>query len=182
VVTPTGAARLGIHNVTSLVSRGVLLDLPLALGVDRLEPGHLVTPEDLDLAEAVGDVRVRAGDIVLLRTGQMQHFHAGDRVAYAFPSPGPGMDCAPWFHQRDVAAVATDTLAFEVFPCELEDVFLPVHLLHLVEMGMTQGQNWDLEALAADCAGDGQYDFLLTANPEPIVGGIGAPVAAVAIK
>ena len=59
---------------------------------------------------------------------------------------------------------------------------LPVHLLHLVEMGMTQGQNWDLDALAEDCAADGVYEFLLDATPQPFVGGVGTPVNPVAVK
>lgn len=182
VIQTQGATSLGIHNVTSLVSRAVLLDVPRALGVERLDPGHLVLPEELDAAESLAKVTVRPGDIVLLRTGQILHFHAGDRIAYAFPSAGPGMDCAIWFHDRDVAAVATDSITFEVFPCEDPATFLPVHLLHLVEMGLTQGQNFDLEALAEDCARDGQYDMLLAATPEPIVGAVGSPVAPVAIK
>ena len=49
-------------------------------------------------------------------------------------------------------------------------------------MGLTQGQNFNLEALATDCAADGQYDFLLEASPQPFVGGIGSPVNPVAIK
>jgi hypothetical protein len=49
-------------------------------------------------------------------------------------------------------------------------------------MGMTQGQNWDLEELAADCAADGVYEFLLEASPEPFVDALGAPVNPIAIK
>ena len=52
-------------------------------------------------------------------------------------------------HAHDVAAVATDNYTFEVVPCEVEEPFIPVHILHLVAMGLTQGQNWDLEALGA---------------------------------
>ena len=59
---------------------------------------------------------------------------------------------------------------------------LPVHALHLVEMGMMQGQNWNLEALAADCAADGRSTFLLSATPEPVTGGTGAPVVPMAVK
>jgi len=59
---------------------------------------------------------------------------------------------------------------------------LPVHMLHLVEMGLVQGQNFDLEALSADCADDGRYAFLLVATPEPFVRGCGAPVVPLAIK
>ena len=59
---------------------------------------------------------------------------------------------------------------------------LPVHLLHLVEMGMTQGQNFDLEGLSVACADDGAYDFLITATPLPFERGCGGPCAPVAIK
>lgn len=182
VVTEGGASVCGIDQVGPLVTRGVLLDVAAARGVGRLEPGHGVTPDDLDAAAAHGNVEVRAGDAVLVRTGQIQHFHDGERIAYAFPSAGLTMACAAWFHDRDVAAVATDTITMEVFPGEVDGLFLPVHLLHLVEMGMLQGQNWDLEALAVDCANDGVHEFLLTATPEPFVGALGAPVAPVAVK
>ena len=92
------------------------------------------------------------------------------------------MSTAEWFHSRGVAAVATDTLPLEVFPGEEEGTFLPVHLLHLVEMGMTQGQNWVLDELAADCADDGVYQFLLDASPLPFLDGTGSPLNPVAVK
>jgi kynurenine formamidase len=181
-ITAHGAARCGIDKIATIVSRGVLLDLPRAKGVERLDGGYALRPDDLDAAEELAKVRVQAGDIVLLRTGQMLSLKAGDKLAYGTPSPGPSMMTVEWFRERDVAAVATDNLTFEVFPCEREDCLLPVHLLHLVEMGMTQGQNWDLEALAADCADDGVYEFLLDASPQPFVGGVGSPVNPVAMK
>ena len=53
---------------------------------------------------------------------------------------------------------------------------------HLVDMGMTQGQNWVLDTLAEDCAADGQYTFLLEASPQPVVGGVGSPVNPIAVK
>ena len=59
---------------------------------------------------------------------------------------------------------------------------LPVHPLHLVEMGMTQGQNWTLEDLADDCAADGVYEFFLEASPQPFTNALGSPVNPVAIK
>ncbi len=177
-----GAGKCGIDKVGPLVSRGVLLDIPRSKGLDALEPGYALTAADLDAAADFGKVSVRSGDILLVRTGQIQKLHGGDKMAYTFPSPGFSMQTALWLHEHEVAAVANDTIVFEVFPTEYEDLPLPVHLLHLVEMGLLQGQNWDLEALAADCAEDGQYDFLLTATPEPFVAGLGAPVAPVAVK
>ena len=178
----SGATRLGADKLGAIVGRGVLLDLPRAHGVDRLDGGHALTPADLEAAEDTGKIRVGSGDIVLLRTGQMQHLHADDKMAYCISTAGPSMQTVKWFHERGVAAVATDNLSFEVYPGEDDNVMFPVHMLHLVEMGMPQGQNFDLAALATACAEDGRYSFLLSATPEPVVGATGAPVTPVAIK
>lgn len=94
-----------------------------------------------------------------------------------YPSPGLSIRTPEWFHARDVAAVAADTLTFEVFPPEVADLCLPVHALHLVEMGMPQGQNRNLEELSTACGETGRYAFLPAATPEPFTGGTGAPVA-----
>ena len=184
-VTDSGAARCGIHRLTTVVSRGVLLDVARAKRLEVLEPGYPIMPEDLDEACALAGVDVAAGDIVLVRTGQMIHLAPGrrDLVAYTFPSsPGLTIETAEWFFTRDVAAVATDTLPFEVYPSQYDDAYLPVHLLHLVEMGLTQGQNWVLDALAEDCAADGRYTFLLDATPLPLTDGLGSPLNPVALK
>ena len=181
-ITPHGgAAFAGIDKPRHIVSRGVLLDVPRALGRERLDGGHAVTPEDLEAAEEFAGTRVRAGDIVLVRTGQIRTYLAGDRHAYAYPSPGLSVRSPEWFHARDVAAVANDTLTFEVFPPEIEDLWLPVHALDLVEMGMPQGQNWNLEELSTACGEAGRYAFWLSAMPEPFVGATGTPVAPVAV-
>ncbi|MFH8567101.1 cyclase family protein [Streptomyces sp. NPDC017993] len=181
VTAHAGATRLGIEKATPIASRGVLLDVARAHGSDRLPGGHAVTPEDLDAAEELAGTTVRAGDLVLVRTGQVQHYLAGDREAYAFPSPGLSVRTPEWFHSRDVAAVANDTLTFEIFPPEIENLWLPVHALHLVEMGMLQGQNWNLEELSTACAERGSGTFFLSAMAEPFVGGSGTPVAPVAV-
>jgi len=182
VVTDAGAERLGAERIGPVVGRGVLLDVARAAGTSRLDGGVALSAADLDRAEEQARVTVGEGDIVLLRTGQMQLLAAGDRMAYAISTAGPSMQTVKWFHERGVAAVATDNLSFEVFPGEDGAPMLPVHMLHVVEMGLLQGQNFDLEALAEDCAEDGRYAFLLNATPEPFVGACGAPVAPVAIK
>jgi kynurenine formamidase len=182
VISEAGASKLGIHNVDRLVSRGILLDIARTKGVERLDPGYAVRISDLEAAMETTRDRVLPGDIVLIRTGHIQLLASGDRDAYGYPTPGPGLEAVRWFRANDIAAAATDTYGFEVLPGELDDAFLPVHLLDLVEMGMIQGQNFWLEDLAADCASDGQYTFLLEATPEPFVNAVGAPVAPVAIK
>lgn len=181
-VTPFGASVCGIHKIRTLVTRGVLLDVARTLGADRLDGGYAITAADLDAAQARAGVEVGSGDVVLVRTGQMELLARGDKVGYGTPAPGLSTMTVEWFHDRDVAAVATDTLTFEVWPCEDDAVILPVHLLHLVEMGMTQGQNFVLDELAEDCAGDGVYEFLLEASPQPFTNAVGSPVNPVAVK
>ncbi len=183
-VSADGAARSGIARMGTIVSRGVLLDVARALGRDVLEPGYPIMPADLDAAVELAGVDVAPGDIMLVRTGQMVHLapESRDLVAYTWPSPGLTIETAEWFHRHDVAAVATDTLVFEVYPSQHDDAYLPVHLLHLVEMGLMQGQNWVLDALAEECAADGRYSFLLDATPLPLTAGLGTPLNPVALK
>lgn len=200
-VSSAGASRCGIHLVGSLVARGLLLDVARAKGVDVLEGGYRITVDDLDAACEMAKVEVEPGDVVLVRTGQMKLLNMPDRfpasgakfpipnvlpfadvMKYMVPAPGLTMATAEWFHARDVAAVATDTFSGEVLPCEEDDIYLPVHLLHLVEMGMTQGQNWVLDELAADCADDGVYTFFLDATPLPFTNGLGSPLNPVVVK
>jgi len=181
-ITADGATRCGIHHIGHLTSRGVLLDVARAKGLDHLEGGYAITADDLDAALALAGTEVRWGDVVLVRTGQLGAHLPADKAAYVMSTAGLGVTTPEWFHARDVAAVATDTFVFEVWPWEDERVVMPVHLLHLVEMGMTQGQNWVLDDLAASCAADGRYEFLLEASPQPFVNAVGSPVNPVAIK
>jgi hypothetical protein len=49
-------------------------------------------------------------------------------------------------------------------------------------MGLTIGELWDLDALAADCAETQVWEFLLVAAPIPFTGAVGAPVNPIALK
>jgi len=55
-------------------------------------------------------------------------------------------------------------------------------MIQLRDMGLAQGQNWNLDDLATACAADGRTDFLLVATPLPLTGAAGAPVAPTAIR
>ena len=183
VTADQGATKCGIQRVRSIVGRAVLLDVARALGHEILPPGHLISEADLEAAVALAGTLIEPGDIILVRTGQMTYFKRRDREGYLLgDQPGLTTHTIRWFHRHDIAAVAIDTLAMEVFPCEDPEVLFPVHMIQIRDMGFTQGQNFDLEALGAHCAADGVYEMLLVANPEPVTGGTGAPVNPVAIK
>ena len=171
-----GATRCGADKLGPILSRGVLLDLPLALGLERLEPGYAITADDLDAALELAKVTLLPGDVALVRTGQMQHLKAGAVETYNHESPGLSTHTIEWVRDRDLGAVFTDTYVYEVWPPQDWAAMMVVHMIHLRDMGQIQGQNFDLEDLAADCADDGRYEFLFTAAPEPFTAGCSAPV------
>jgi kynurenine formamidase len=179
-----GATRCGIHRIPHVVTRAILLDVARSTGHDPvLPPGHQITEADLEAAVSQAGVRPEPGDALLVRTGQMTHLRARDKQTYSIgDQPGLTTGTIRWLRRHDVAAVATDTIAMEVYPCEDPAVLFPVHMIQLRDMGLLQGQNFDLEELAAHCATDGVYEMLLVANPEPVTGGTGAPVNPVAVK
>ncbi len=187
VTARDGATVLGIENVRTIAGRGVLLDVAASRGEEEVAGGVELTGDDLDAAAEWAGVEIRSGDIVLIRTGRIRQFIQGGAMAYSLgpngdgSSPGPGLDAVRWFRRHDVAAVASDTYIFEVFPGPEPENMLAVHCLAIVDMGLTQGQNWDLEALAETCGRHGRHEFFLVANPEPFLGGCGSPVSPVAI-
>jgi kynurenine formamidase len=179
-----GATRDGIDKIgAGVVGRGVLLDIARARGVERLRAGEVISPDDLEAAERAEGVRVGSGDVLLVRTGHLHVFMVeGNREGYMRTMPGLGIACVPWLHAREVAAVATDTSAVEVIPFEDPALPLPVHALCIRDMGLTLGEMFVLDALAEDCARDGVWQFLFSASPLRVTGGIGSPLNPLAVK
>lgn len=171
-----------------IVGRGVLLDVPRTEGVDALEPGRAVTPDDLMATANAHGVTVGAGDIVLLRTGRWHPGPQSDEASRAVsddPSRWHAMAgwhaaCMPWLHERDVAMIGSD-VPQEVRPPATPEFPAPVHVLGLVAMGMPLIDNCDLEALAAVCAEIGRWEFQFVVAPLRIEGGSGSPVNPIAM-
>lgn len=184
-VSSKGALKGDVANgAGGMVGRGVLLDIPRALGVDWLEPGHAVGAEDLDRAAAHANVEVGPGDFVFVRTGAMSAARStGAWGDYAGgDAPGLGLDSVDWIGDRDLAAVATDTWGLEVRPNETPDVAQPLHIVLIVYMGLWVGEIFDLDPIADDCAVDGVYEFMFCGPPLPFTRAVGSPLNPMAIK
>jgi len=187
VVTSDGDLVTGIeHLASSIVSRGVLLDVGRVVGEDgELPDGFAITEEHLQatIAAQGSTSQVGRGDIVLVRTGRLTrarrevwHDYAGGA------SPGLSFWTAGWLHSTEIAAIATDTWGFEVRPNEFPNAFQPLHQVAIPNIGLLIGEMWDLDALGEDCAGDGVYEFLLAAGPLKVTGAVGAPLNPLAVK
>ena len=179
----TGAMKNDFPQVVDkLISKGVLLDIPAVKGVDRLEDSYEVTEADVLAAEERQGVRVESGDIGLLRTGSYKWFQEGDRERFLGNPAGPGLDICRWLYEREVAALAVDNYSGEVWPSPVEGAMIPFHQVVIRDMGLTLGEMFNLEELAADCAADGVYEFFLSATGLKVTGAVGSPLTPIVIK
>ena len=183
-VGPHGAKHCSIDKLAKgIVGRGVLLDIARLRGVEWLEAGTVISPDDLDAAAARQGVEVKPGDILLFRTGWRTKFvREGDATAFMAGEPGLGLACCQWIHDHEIAAVASDNWAIEVLPGEIDTELLPVHMVLIRDMGVTLGEILDLDELAADCESDGVWEFFLTAPPIKFTAAVGSPINPLAIK
>ena len=178
-----GASRNAVDKLgRDIAGRGVLLDVARLHGVDHLPARHVVTPDELDRAAELQGVSVGPGDVLLLRTGWRRVFtETGDPALFMADEPGIGLAACEWLHGKDVAAVAADNWALEVLPGETDEL-LPVHCVLIRDMGMPIGEIFDFEALAADCAEDGVWEFLFVGPALKFARAVGSPVNPLAIK
>ncbi|HEX4026326.1 MAG TPA: cyclase family protein [Rhizomicrobium sp.] len=66
-----GAAKNSILNFKNgIITRGVLMDMARYKGVDWLEPGTPIYPEDLEGWEKQAGMKVQSGDVMIVRTGR----------------------------------------------------------------------------------------------------------------
>lgn len=180
-VTEEGCARLGVANYKQgIVSRGILMDVPRLKGVDYLEPGTPIRVEDLEAWERAARVRVESGDVLFVRTGRWARRAEHGPWEMNREAAGLHASVAPWLRERGVAMLGADGTN-DVLPSGVEGVTQPIHQLTIVAMGMPLFDNLDLEALAAEAARQGRWEFLLVAAPLAVEGGTGSPLNPLAI-
>jgi kynurenine formamidase len=179
-VTDKGTEQLGVSNYKNgIMSRGILIDIPKLKGVQWLEPGTAIYPEDLDAWEKKTGVKVASGDIVFIRTGRWARRAAKGPWDAGAEGAGLFATCAKWLHQRDVAMVGSD-LGTDVAPSQIAGVGSPMHQLLLIAMGTPIFDNCDLEAVSKAAGERNRYIFMLTAAPLSVPHGTGSPLNPIA--
>lgn len=171
-----------------IVGRAVLLDIARLRGKDSLERGETFTHVDLQEAASRQKVELRKRDVLVIRTGWIglffrdsKKFYGGDQ-GWLEPGLTLSRELVDWFDEMEIPNLVTDTMANEVTVDPTSGVVLPLHIALMSYLGITFTEIASLDALAADCAADGQYDFLYAAAPLKVVQGSGSPVNPIAIK
>lgn len=202
------STRLGVNvwAETGIAGRGVLLDVPRffaerGLAYDASET-VVIDAAMLDAIAASQGLEFRGGDMLVLRTAWAEQYLAKtpqERLATPWRrSPGLAQreEILRWLWDHEIALVAADNLAVEADPVIESDFRTPgekppekgvdhsgmLHRPLIALLGMALGELWKLDELAADCAADGVYEFFLTCKPLNIVGAVGSPPNAIAIK
>jgi len=172
-----GLTKLGIENVGSLVTRGVLVDVAAFKGVARLDSSYEITRADLTGALERQRTEIRAGDVVLVHTG-WGSLWLTDNAAFGATAPGVGLEAAQYLVDREVVLVGSDTWATEVVPNPNPELAFPVHQLLIPRNGIYIFENLLTEELARDRV----YEFAFFFAPLKIKGATGSPANPLAIR
>tara|TARA_B100000795_G_scaffold140061_1_gene104840 strand:- start:638 stop:1654 length:1017 start_codon:yes stop_codon:yes gene_type:complete len=162
-----------------IVTRGVLFDATLLPGRATedgwLEPGTAIDYDDLLALEEIQGVRVESGDVILLYTGRWKRREALGAWATSEGVAGYHADVAYFLKERGVAMIGHD-MWNDVAPSGIPNVFLPLHSLALVSLGVSIFDNLDFGRVAEVAKDLGRYSFMFTAAPLRIEMGMGSPV------
>jgi kynurenine formamidase len=168
---------LGAEHTPALLTRGVLLDVAAARGVDVLPAGYGVTADDLEAAAERAGARPGPGDVALVRTGWARSFDTPSvYLGQQDGVPGATPEAGRWLAEAGVVAAGADTTAFEQIRPGAGHSVLPVHRILLVEAGIHILEHLALETAAAE----GLTEFVFVMAPLRIVGGTGSPIRPVA--
>jgi len=173
----TGFTKLGVEQVGSLITRGVLIDVAAHKRVPVLAENYEITPQDLQQALAEQKLTLQPGDAVLIHTG-WGTLWGKDNARYQRVSPGIGTAAAEWLAKQDPMLVGADNTAVEISPNPNPQLAGPVHQIMLVINGIHLLENLRLDELASRRV----HEFAIVVEPLKIQGGTGSTVAPIAIR
>ncbi len=176
VMTRSGFTRLGIENVGTLMTRGVLIDVAALKGVAVLPESYEITVDDLQQALDRQGVALEPADAVLIHTGWGTYWDT-DGERFSANGPGIGLAAGQWLVAQDPMLVGADNVPVEVSPNPDPELSTPVHQIMLVINGIHLVERMKLNELAAA----GVYEFAFVVQPLKLKGATGSTVAPVAI-
>ncbi len=172
-----GLEKLGVEKVGAFFTRGVLVDIAGFKGVERLEIGYVISPEDIEGALKKQGVAVEAGDAVFFHTGHGALWMKYNQL-YNQGEPGIGMAAARWLAEKKIALTGADTWATEAVPGPDSSRAFEVHQFLIAEQGIYNLENLFLEELV----GDEVWEFAFIFSPLRLKGATGSPGNPIAVR
>jgi kynurenine formamidase len=177
-VRPGGLTKLGVENVGSFFTRGVLIDVAGYKGVARLEKGYEITVADIQGALTKQGVAIHEGDVVLIHTG-WGSLWMKDNATYSSGAPGIGLAAGQWLADQKVVLVGSDNGGIEVGPNpQYPKAEAIVHQLMITKNGIHFLENLDTSELARDKV----YEFAFVFSPLKLKGASGSPGNPIAVR
>lgn len=179
-----GLEALGVEQVKPIITRGVLIDIAGAKGVQTLDAAYEVMMADVRAAlkrQNMTEDSIQPGDALLFNYGWAVNWSNPSRyndgrigTGENKGSPGIGYEVAQWVTSRKVAMVGADTCCVMVMP---ESKAGNVHH-ELLLNGTGILENMNLMELARDRV----YEFLYSGQTIRVRGATGSPVRPIAIR
>jgi kynurenine formamidase len=169
-----GWKKTGAETIPPIIARGVMIDVKTLKGT--LPKNYRITAQDLQEALQKQQTKLKAGDVVVIRTGQAEFYAHADH--YLDNYPGISLNAVKWLiEEQGIMLLGADNLSFEAFPPEREDNWVPVHTYLLAEKGVMFIEQMYLEELAKDEV----YEFAFIAASLKLKGASGSPMRPIAI-
>jgi kynurenine formamidase len=195
-VTQNGLKKLGLENLKSFATRGVIIDMVKvfqdagklktnpACRTPCLDGGTVITEGDIQAGLKMYNVTLREGDALFVHTGWGDLFNQfpAQNANYNKSEPGLGKAAAQWLAGQKVVLVGTDTWAVEVIPSEDTNEAFPVHALLLTDNGIHIVENVRTDLIAAEAASSKRATFFLSMTVPKAVGTTGTFVNIEAIR
>jgi kynurenine formamidase len=195
-VTQNYLKRLGLENVKSFATRGVIIDaVKVFQNAGKLQPnpncknpclnaGSVITENDLQDGLKMYNATLREGDAVFINTGWGDLFmqFPAQNATYNGGEPGISKSAANWLVSQKVIAVGADTWAVEVIPSEDKTEAFPVHKTLLTDNGIHIIENVRTDLISAAAAQSGRSSFFLNMTVPKAVGATGTFVNIEAIQ
>src|SRR5437660_6783219 len=195
-VTQNGLKKLGLENLKSFATRGVIIDMVkvfqeagklktnAACRTPCLDGGTVITDADIQAGLKMYNVTLREGDAVFIHTGWGDLFSQfpAQNATYNASEPGISKSAGVWLADQKVVLVAADTSAVEVIPSEDTDEAFPVHKHLLADSGIHIVENARTDLIAAEAQSSGRATFFLSLTVPKAVGLTGTFVNAEAIR
>ncbi|GAB1202340.1 hypothetical protein APSETT445_000952 [Aspergillus pseudonomiae] len=180
--------RIGMQHWAreGIAGRGVLIDYAAwaekkGITYSTFSTHQVRLSDILEIAKEC-NITFQKGDILFVRVGVTREWDTvmtDEQKKQYSDNPSPEhagveatTDMLRWLWDSGFAAIASDTISWEVYPPQ-SDVFL--HEYVLAGWGMPIGELFDLEALARTCQDLQRWSFFVASVPLNMPGGVSSP-------